>query len=117
MYIIQLIAGTIILVGPPVWAGSPVDWPTVLGRRVHNLPGHLADVWHMVAALWRPWAPLLVLAVALGTFAARLALAKLWRRVASGGYWVQVTPPRTVEQARWGLVWRRLAGLAWRARG
>ncbi|MDG4798815.1 hypothetical protein [Micromonospora sp. WMMD1082] len=117
MSIIQPIAGTIIIFGPPVWAGSPVDWPDTLGQWITNLPAHLAGLWHAVGSLWWPWVPLLVLAVVLSVIAVRLALWVLWRRVAAGGYWVEITPPRTVEAARWGLVWRRLDGLAWRARG
>ncbi|MEV6926717.1 hypothetical protein AB0M46_19740, partial [Dactylosporangium sp. NPDC051485] len=117
MHVMETIAGTIITDGPPLWAGSPLDWPDSLGQWLTNVPTHLAAWWHAAGALWLPWAPLLVLAVVLAVFGVRLTLRALWRRAAGGGYWVAITPPRSVDAARWPLVWRRLAGLALRARG
>ncbi|MDQ7905976.1 hypothetical protein RB614_15800 [Phytohabitans sp. ZYX-F-186] len=112
MHIIQTIAVAIIIDGPPDGAGSLLDWPTRLGQWISNLPSHLVALWHAAERLWWPWAPLLILSMVLGTVAVRLALAALWRRVAAGGYWVEITPTRTVDVARWGLVWRRLDELA-----
>lgn len=117
MHGMETIAATIIIDGPPGRAGSPLDWPARIGDWVTNLPAHLAGLWHAAGPLWWPWVPLLVLAVVLGTIAVRLVLWVLWRRVAAGGYWVAITPPRHVDAARWALVWRRLGDLAWRARG
>jgi hypothetical protein len=111
------IAGAIIKDSPPAWAGSPLDWPDTLGRWVNDLPAHAVRLWHLAGALWWPWAPLFVLALVLGTIAVRLVLRTGWRRVAAGGYWVAITPPRVVDAGRWALVWRRLDGLARSARG
>ena len=111
------IAATIIIAGPPVCAGSPLDWPDTLSRWITDLPAHLGELRHTAEVLWWPWVPLFGLAAVLGTVAVRLTAGLLWRRVAQGGYWVAITPPRTVDAARWGLVWRRLDGLAVRARG
>ncbi len=117
MPINQPTAGAVINSSPPAWAGSPLDWPSALGQWITHLPAHLAALWHVAGALWWPWLPLLALAVLVGTFAVRLAMRALWRRVAAGGYWVAITPPRSVDPARWGLAWRHLAGLAALARG
>jgi hypothetical protein len=127
MNIIETIAGTIILSpawpipagtpNPLVWAGSPVEWPTTLGQWINNLPAHLGRLWQMAEAVWWPWLPLVALAVVVGIVTVRLAQYALWRRAASGGYWVAIIPPRSVDVARWGLVWRRLQPLAVRARG
>jgi hypothetical protein len=117
MYPIETIAGAIIIDGPPLWAGSPLDWPSALGLWTSNLSTYLAALWHTAGVLWWPWTPLFALVVLVAAIAVRLVRAALWQRVAAGGYWVAVTPPRQVDPARWGLVWRRLEGLAWRARG
>jgi hypothetical protein len=102
---------------PRWWAGSPLDWPTTFGQWITHLPAHAVKLWRAAGALWWPWAPLLALAVLLGAIAVRLALRRWWRRVTAGGYWVAITPPRTVDAVRWGLAWRHLAGLSARARG
>jgi hypothetical protein len=102
---------------PPAWAGSPEDWPTRLGRWGSDLPAGLLWLVHVAGTWWWPGAPLFLLAVLLGTVTMRVALAVAWRRIAAGGVWVQVTPPRLVDAGDWAMVWRRLRRLAVRARG
>lgn len=102
---------------PPHPAGSAVDWPTTVGQWFTDLPHHLAALGRTLAGLWWPWVPLLALVVLAVTLTVRLVVAWRWRRVAAGGYWVAITPPRMVDVARWAVVWRRLDGLARRARG
>jgi hypothetical protein len=105
----------------PSGTGGPTPglpgWLDAYNRWVQSLPAHAVWLWHHAAALWWPWTPLAVLLLAAGTIAARTAQAAVWRRVAAGGYWVAITPPRAVEAADWDAVWRRLRLLAQRARG
>lgn len=121
------IAGTIILTpavpvaagtdDPAEWAGSPADWPTMLGRWGSDLPAGLLWLIHAAETRWWPWAPLFLLAILLGTVTVRVAMAVAWQRIAAGGVWVQVTPPRLVDAGDWAMVWRRLRRLSVRARG
>jgi hypothetical protein len=62
-----------------------------------------------------PWLLAVAVAVMALVTAAWVAYRVAWRRAVAGGYWVQVTPPRVVDTARAGHVWRLLAGLARRA--
>lgn len=96
-------------------AGSPVlDGPMTFSRWFGDLPVRLA---HAAAALWWPWLPLAAVALLAATVAGRRVYRRAWRRAAAGGYWVAVVPPREVDPARWGKVWRLLHTLGRRARG
>jgi len=104
-------------VDPGVLAGSLFGWPGSLGAWGTDLPALVARLGHLAGALWWPWTSAAAAAVVLVSVAVRLARRVAWRRSAAGGYWVAITVPRTVDAARWGLVWRRLSGLAAAARG
>ena len=135
---INTIAGTIIFDGPPVWAGSLLDWPGTLGQPITNLITHLVGLWHTAGALWWPWAApdpagwwwhrvmsgwhwvtsnavllgLLVLLAVTVVAAARVTRRWLWRRAVARGCWMAVIPPRQTHPGQSAAVWRLLASLA-----
>lgn len=83
-----------------------------LGGWAADLPGRI------VQAAASGWGGLTVtlLTVLLGVLAVRVVHRRWWRRAAAGGYWVRITPPRTVDVGRAGGGWRLLLGLARLAR-
>lgn len=104
---------------PASAAGGKPDPVTELGCTVTGagdwlaaLPGRLV---HLAAVGW-PW--LLAAALLLGALllVVRVAYRRVWRRTVRRGYWVQLTPPRMLDPAQAGQVWRLLAALARRTR-
>lgn len=113
---------------PPVWAlGAscdqvPTDSPTPasellcgvygLGAWVAGLPGLLRELftagWTQLLAVAAVTAVLMV--------AVRVLRGWWWRRAVAAGYWVRITPPRTVDVAASGGGWRLLVNLARLAR-
>jgi len=77
--------------------------PAELGEWFTHLPGRLAHL----AVVWWPWLLAGALLVLVLVLAARAGHRRLWRRAVARGYWVQLTPPRTVNPAQAGQVWRR----------
>ena len=105
---------------PPLWAAgstNPLDWPNRIGRWVTDVPGLARRLGHLVVALWWPWLPLAVLLVLAGAVAVRVAYRAAWRRAVAGGYWLAITPPRTVDAARFAKLWPTLRPLAVAAGG
>ena len=98
-------------------SGSPLDWPNRVSQWLADVPGLARRLWHLVAALWWPWLPLAVLVVLAVTVAAWLAYRAAWRRVMAGGYWLSITPPRSVDAGRWDRLWPTLHPLAAAAAG
>lgn len=84
-----------------------------LGGWFDALPARLADL----AVTWWPWLLTAALAAVLLYLVARRVHRVLWRRAVGRGYWVQLTPPRTLDPTHAGHVWRLLAGVARRTRG
>jgi hypothetical protein len=80
---------------------------------VSGLPARL---WHLAVVGW-PWLAAVAVVVVVLAVATGLARRMLWARAARRGYWVAITPPRTIDPARYAAVWRVLHGLAGRARG
>ena len=98
--------------GPP---GMP-GWMAGYTRWITDFPAHAAWLLQHARALWWPWLPLLALAVVVATVAFRVAHRAAWRRAVAGGYWLAVTPPRTVDPGSHANVWALLQPLAVRAR-
>ncbi len=105
----------------PLWwvagSGGPLDWPNRIGQWLTDVPGLARRLGHLAAALWWPWLPLAVLLVVLAALAVRIAYRAAWRRMVAGGYWLAITPPRSVEAARFGKLWPTLHPLAATAAG
>ncbi len=105
---------------PPVADGQPSDPVSGLGCSVSDLgswaeqaPGRLAHL----AAVWWPWLAAGALAAVVAALLVRAVHRRLWRRAVGTGYWVQLTPPRTLDLGQAGNVWKLLGPLARRARG
>jgi hypothetical protein len=67
--------------------GSPVNWPTRVGRWITEVPGLARRLGHLVAALWWPWLPLAVLLVLAGAVAVHVAHRAAWRRAQATTVW------------------------------
>ncbi|MBX7266498.1 hypothetical protein KIF24_10955 [Micromonospora sp. Llam7] len=83
-----------------------------LGAWATGLPGWL---WHLATGGW-PGLVLVAAVVAALVVVVRVVHRWWWRRAVAGGFWVRITPPRTVDVTRAGAGWRLLVGLARLAR-
>jgi hypothetical protein len=81
-------------------------------RWAADLPAHLRWLWYHAAAVWWPWLPLAVLLIGAIAIASRLAWRTAWRRAVAGGYWLAVTPPRSIDPGRLAKLWPTLYPLA-----